>query len=186
MKHEHFEANIVHVVEQDDDIKHYVICEQDVSFDFVGSQMSFFIDKERRLLNARYHTAAHLLGNIVETLYPSLKAIKGHSFPGEAYVEFHGPETIDDLALQVAINEVIVKNHTTMVFDIDPKTFEETFYKLPYTIPDHKKFRAIQIGDMPPVPCGGTHLNTISEIDTMTISKIKHKNNTVRVSYKII
>ena len=60
---------------------------------------------------------------------------------------------------------------------------KQTFYKLPYAIPENKKFRAIQIGSMPPVPCGGTHLSSIGEIGGIKIGKVKAKNNIVRIAY---
>lgn len=34
----------------------------------LGSKVHCTINKDRRLINARYHTAGHLLGNIVEIL----------------------------------------------------------------------------------------------------------------------
>lgn len=71
-----------------------------------------FVNQERRLLNSRYHTAGHLLGNIVELEYPSLKAIKGHAFPGEAveFVEtdsptsFQGDKGLETSLIQISIN----------------------------------------------------------------------------------
>jgi alanyl-tRNA synthetase len=185
VKNNCFKADVIHVVQRDDGIRHYITSEAEAIP--VGSKIECLIDQGRRIINARYHTAGHLLGNIVEILHPTLKAHKGHSFPGEAYVEFQGDDdTINSTALQKAIDDAIIRNDKTRIFEMAPDTFEAQFYKLPYRIPENKKFRAMQIGDMPPVPCGGTHLTSMGEIGSMGISKIKIKNNCVHISYGVI
>lgn len=184
IKNDHFEANVIHVVQHNDEIRHYITSQTPEIP--VGSTVYGLLNQERRWINARYHTAGHLLGNIVEILNPILKAIKGHSFPSEAYVEFQGDEhSIDLIMLQNTIDKAIARNDKTLIFEIDPIRFEEQFYKLPYRIPDNKQFRVMQIGDMPPVPCGGTHLSSIGEIGLMRINKIKTKNGTLRISYEV-
>ncbi len=183
IRNDHFEANVIHVAQHGDQIRHYI--EPTATEALVAQKVYGILDQNRRLTNARYHTAGHLLSNIVETLNPKLKAIKGHSFPLEAYVEFQGNETIDVGVLQNAINEAIAENYKTTIFEIAPKEFEKQFYTLPYSIPDNKKFRVMQIGNMSPVPCGGTHLSSIGEIGLIKINKIKNKNSVLRVSYEV-
>lgn len=185
IKSECFEWTVIHVAQRGDDIRHYVTSQTDEIPE--GSKVYCQINQEKRLLNARYHTAAHLLGNQVEVLHPTLQAVKGHSFPGEAYVEFQGEAgEINAASLESALNEAIARKDKTTVFDIEPKAFEGRFYTLPYSVPDHKKFRAMQIGDLLPVPCGGTHLSDIGEIGSIKVSKIKPKSNCVRISYQVI
>ncbi|WP_316353594.1 alanyl-tRNA editing protein [Candidatus Trichorickettsia mobilis] len=183
IKNDHFEANVIKVTQFNNEIKHYITSTTNEVP--VGSKVYCLVNQERRLINARYHTAGHLLGNVIEILYPKLKAIKGHSFPGEAYVEFQGDEAINATTLQNEINEAIAKNDKTKVFEIDPESFEQHFYKLSYNIPENKKFRAMQIGDMLPVPCGGTHLSSVGEIRHVNISRIKAKNNCLRIAYEV-
>ncbi len=178
-----FQLNISMVRRHDNEIHHYVTDIDDLEFN--GQNITCQIDIGRRMLNARYHTAAHLLGNIVEVLYPNLKAIKGHSFPKEAYVEFQGDNSPDISILQESINVAIREDYKTTLFEIDQESFEQQFYKLPYQIPGNKVFRVMKIGSLLPVPCGGTHLVSTGEIGSMTISKIKTKNNIVRISYEI-
>lgn len=183
IRNDHFEANVLHVTQHGDQIRHYI---EPIATELLAAQKVYgFVDQKRRLTNARYHTAGHLLSNIVEILNPKLKAIKGHSFPGEAYVEFQGNEAIDVETLQNRINEAIARDDKTTIFEIDPLGFEKQFYKLPYSIPDNKKFRVMQIGNMSPVPCGGTHLSSIGEIGLIKINKIKNKNSILRVSYEV-
>ena len=142
-----FTADVIKVRQIEGEIRHY---SQSIVTSSINAKVALFVDQERRVLNSKYHTAAHLLGNIVEMLYPSLKAIKGHSFPGESYVEFTGNEMeVEQEHIEEKINQAIICNDKTNVFEIDPKSFEQKFYKLPYAIPENKKFRAIQIGSMP-------------------------------------
>ncbi|NDE82107.1 MAG: alanyl-tRNA editing protein [Chlamydiia bacterium] len=183
VRNDHFEANVIHVAQYGDQIRHYI---EPIATELLAAQKVYgVVDQKRRLTNARYHTAGHLISNIVEILNPKLKAMKGHSFPGEAYVEFQGDEAIDVETLQNTINEAIARDDKTTIFEIDPLGFEKQFYKLPYSIPDNKNFRVMQIGDMPPVPCGGTHLSSIGEIGLMRINKIKNKNGILRISYEV-
>lgn len=183
IKNDHFEANVLHVTQHGDQIRHYI---EPIATELLAAQKVYgFVDQKRRLTNARYHTAGHLLSNIVEILNPKLKAVKGHSFPFEAYVEFQGNEVIDVETLQNRMNEAIARDDKTKIFEIDPLGFEKQFYKLPYIIPDNKKFRVMQIGNMSPVPCGGTHLSSIGEIGLIKINKIKNKNSILRVSYEV-
>lgn len=165
------------------EIRHYL--NDPIQDTLNDNSVSCLINKNMRILNAKYHTAGHLLGNIVEMFYPALKAIKGHSFPKEAYVEFNGSVMPDINELQAALNQAISKGHATTVFEIDPLTFEQKYYKLPYQIPDNKVFRVMQIENYPPVPCGGTHLATIGEIGDMVLSKIKTKSGITRISYEV-
>jgi alanyl-tRNA synthetase len=183
IKNDHFETQVILVRQINDEIRHYITSPHNEIP--TGSKVNCIVNQEIRLLNSRYHTAAHLLGNIVEMIHPKLKAVKGHSFPGEAYVEFQGDDTVDPIIIQEAVNQSITKNDKTIIFEIDPISFEQKFYKLPYSVPENKKFRVMQIGDKLPVPCGGTHLSFISEIGKVSIGKIKAKNNIARICYEV-
>lgn len=177
------QLEIIKVVQSDELIKHYFSPVADQIA--IGSQVVCLLDQDRRLLNSRCHTAAHLLGNIVEILYPTLKAVKGHSFPGEAFVEFQGEQAIDLANVEKEVNQAIARNYQTKILEIDRVSFEQDFYKLPYEVAKDKKFRVMQIGDLLPVPCGGTHLLTIGEVGKMTIGKIKSKNQMTKISYSL-
>lgn len=177
------QVTFVRQVEQE--IRHYVTGVQDLS-PLIGANVTASIDLPRRLLNARYHTAAHLLGNIAEVIYPQVKAVKGHSFPGEAYVEFNGVAEPNSLELVTSINEAILANLSTTTFEMLPDEFASKYYQLPYPVPANKAFRAMQIGNLMPVPCGGTHLKSTDEIGNLTIRKINNKNDRLKIAYDLI
>lgn len=188
IKGDDFEIKVSRVNLNENEIRHYLT--DPINEKWVGSNVYCIIDQERRVLNARYHTAAHLLSHVVEIIYPKLKAVKGHSFPNEAYVEFQNTatdtEVIPDMTQVIDIlQKVIEEGLTTKTFEMDPISFEEKYYKLPYEIPLTKVFRALQIGNYPPVPCGGTHLATTRELGNIELVKTKAKNDILRVSYRV-
>ncbi len=180
---EGFELSVLTVRRIGEEIRHYL--EKSEATDLKGLKVACLVDKDRRMLNARYHTAAHLLGNVAEALYSGFQAIKGHSFPGEAYVEFQGASLPEADKLMDGLKAAIDSNLKTKIFETDRESFERLFYKLPYEIPGDKKFRVMQIESFPPVPCGGTHLSNTGEIGIVEIGKIKTKNGMARIAYGV-
>lgn len=178
------DVKISFVRQIDSEIRHYVEGSENLR-NTLHNKVTCRISQDRRILNARYHTAAHLLGNIAETIYPDMKAVKGHSFPGEAYVEFIGDAVIDESVLTKEINAAIVKNFSTSTFEILPEEFADKFYKLPYPVPAHKTFRAMQIHNFAPVPCGGTHVKSTAEIGEFKIRKVSKKDGRIKISYNL-
>ncbi|MDR1233750.1 MAG: hypothetical protein LBJ92_01185 [Holosporales bacterium] len=143
------------------------------------------IDKNRRILNAKHHTAGHLLAGCLECAHPQLTATKCHAFPNEAYVEFKGAVDLQPQSIQELVNQSIKQEIQTKVFEIDLASFENKYYRLPYTVPSNKPFQVLQIGDYKPVPCGGTHLSNTSEIGSILIKKVKTKDGVLKVSYEV-
>jgi alanyl-tRNA synthetase len=166
-----------------DEIRHYV--SEPLDSQWIGSSCAMQIDSKRRLENARYHTAAHLLGHIVEEWDLNLKAVKGHSFPGEAYVEWTGVSSLDPTQVHSELQNTVNCGLPIKVFEIFRSEFEDKFYVLPYPIPDHKAFRAVQIGEFPPIPCGGTHLTNTQEIGDFKIRKVTQKGDRLKISYDL-
>ncbi|MDR2781208.1 MAG: alanyl-tRNA editing protein [Holosporaceae bacterium] len=181
-----FEYAVSNVRQIEEKIRHYVELSQDSFQNPPGNcAVKCVVDKDRRLLNARYHTAGHLLGNVVEELHPALKAQKCHAFPGEAHIEFLGIEMPGEQLLSEKLRNAIAKNLQTKIFEMNRREFESTWYKLPYEIPENKKFRLVQIGNYPPIPCGGTHVTSLKEISKITLSKIKSKNGILKISFGV-
>lgn len=181
-----FKIDIHFVRQVGTNVHHYPSTSEVCIGKLIGTQVTCHVNQERRILNASYHTAAHLIGNIVENLAPALKAVKGHSFPGEAYVEFTGMHELCATTLTKALKEAIGGGVVTKVSEILPYEFEATYYSLPYPVPSNKKFRVVQIGNYAPVPCGGTHLHTTKEIGIINIRKVSSKPNRTRISYEVV
>ncbi|MBI95655.1 hypothetical protein CL656_00685 [bacterium] len=133
-------------------------------------EVTIEIDKENRLLNARLHTAGHLLANILESI-PTLIPTKGHQYQSGSYVECLGDITELNLKLE-EIQKVIDQN-----INDDLKILTQSDLETNH--------RFVQIQNYSPVGCGGTHVKSLGEIGKLTINKIKNKKGKIRVSYSI-
>ena len=133
------------------------------------------------------HTGGHILSNIIEKRYPTLKAFKGYHFPDGPYVEFH---VGDDFAE----ND---KNEFVELINDDIDSFLKEGAKIVIDIASNsrhhsqvggkadKPFRTIKIGEFDPTPCGGTHMDSTSHFKTLVVTKIKLSKGVLKVSYKI-
>jgi alanyl-tRNA synthetase len=140
------------------------------------------INKERRNLNSRYHSAAHLIGDVLLKLY-GIHAVKGHQFPGEAYIETSSPLEIEKENLEKIINGVIESSLPVKTEKIEREVYNQNFDKVPYFIPEDKLFRVMGVEGYIPVPCGGTHVSNTQEIGLITIKKLSNKEGRTKISY---
>lgn len=146
------------------------------------------IDKERRVLNSKYHTAGHLIAAVVEKANPELTALKGHQFPREAYVEFSG--TVSDAANFMAqissrVSECIANRATVNTEVLNSDDAAIIAQDLPYELPKNKSLRVCHIEGFSPVPCGGTHVNTLEDIFSLAIKKCKSKKGKTKIYYEV-
>ena len=137
----------------------------------VGDTVEMTIDPEWRAIQSAYHDGGHLIAALVETAYPTLKAVSGHHYPGESRVEFIGesfPE-LDDLTNKL---ELSLKNAIESDLPIR-------------TVGDPQTDRKIQIGDYAPVPCGGIHPSSTSKLGEVSVKNVKLKGGKLRISYEV-
>lgn len=149
-------------------VRHYI--QQSDGF-VINQQVPIVVDASWRSTNSALHTVGHLIASLGQILFPSITAVGGHHWPNESRVEFIG-ETFPDLnflkdAISNEIEKLILKN--TPVFIVGNPISS----------------RAIQIGDFSAIPCGGTHLTNLNQLQTVTLTNIKVKGNRLRVSYNI-
>ena len=171
----------------DSEIRHYT--DKDYS-DFIGKEVTLHIDKDRRILNSKLHTAGHLISNLIESRYPFCTAVKGHHFPGESYVEFRTQPSdavrqLDLLVLNNKLQELIAQNFAVTNEYI---TYDEIASKcpnLPYAIPQKQLIRLVKIGLFNYQPCGGTHIQSLSELKGLQITKQKEKSDSIKIHYSI-
>lgn len=136
-----------------------------------GEMVVCSVDVPRRQLNTRLHSAGHLVDMGLKQLDISWEPGKGYHFPNGPYVEYTG--SLDGLDkekiksdLEDACNQVIQKGMETKVLLTNPT-------------------RVVMYGGFG-IPCGGTHVNNLSEIGRFTIRKIKKEGENIRFSYNII
>lgn len=172
------------------EIRHYLNKDSldDIKID-INTSATIKIDENRRLLNTQYHTAGHLIAAIAEKIDNKLTAIKGHQFPGEAYVELDG--IIDDIEnfqqnLESAVLTEINANKTVSTKNLNTEQVKIISEKLPYKLPKNKKLRVCHIEGLPAVPCGGTHVKSLKEIKNISIKKCRSKKGKSKIFYEIV
>jgi alanyl-tRNA synthetase len=156
------------VVHSDGSVNHYLESTEDLQ---IGQLVSLYVDSDWRLANSQLHTAGHLIAALLEKRFPNLTPVSAHHWPGESRVEFTGdnlptPEVIEThltAALQKAIQDdlslAVLGSSTTV--------------------------RSIQIGTFGAVPCGGTHLQNLGQLNNVNLTGVKIKKGKLRISYEV-
>lgn len=146
------------------------------------------IDENRRILNSKYHTAGHLISIVTENIFTNIKTIKGHHFPGEAYVEFNSiiDNSIDAICIiEQKIKDCIETNAIIETRELNYEEIDKVIKDLPYKLPENTTLSVWKIKGYPYVPCGGTHVKTLKDVSTVKISKISNKKGKSRISYQV-
>lgn len=153
----------------------------------VGSDVSLFVNWERRYDHMRMHTALHLLCAIIP--HPVTGGSIGTT---ESRLDFDMPENVDKVDVTERLAELIAANHATSTrwisdeeLDSNPELVRTLSVKPPR---GSGKIRLVSIGDdtIDLQPCGGTHVAHTGEIGDIHIGKIEKKgkmNRRLRVRF---
>ncbi|MBI2484637.1 hypothetical protein HYW18_00560 [Candidatus Uhrbacteria bacterium] len=154
-----------------------------------GQEVACTVQKDRRQLHSRLHSAGHVVDLGVTSL--GLKWIpgKGYHFPDGPYVEYAGDVENADKEklkadLEAVCNKVIAEDRKTTLQFMEKDKLHEVCHFVPDYIPEGKPTRVVFYGDFA-VPCGGTHVGRLSEIGHMAIRKIKTKGGNIQVAYDV-
>lgn len=134
------------------------------------------IDEPARKLNAKIHSASHLIDGAMHLCDYQLDNIKGFSYPEGPYNEYAG--NIDDIDVFIQkVNEKldeIIKTDNKVSSELTQDKHE-----------NGKPNRVVTIDGVNIIPCGGTHVNSLSELIGLKIKKVKNYPNSVRISFTI-
>ena len=163
----------------------------DGNFPGVGSKVTCYVDSDRRLLNSRLHSAGHLIDYSVFQNGLQWKSGKGAHYPDMSFVEYSGDlDTGDTLELEqkieTTLDEYIAKGGgitALRVPSVDAAKYSE--YIPEFVIKNYQKCHIAQYPDNFNICCGGTHVNDVSQIEKVKITKIKKKDGHIRVSYEL-
>ena len=144
----------------------------------IGDTVEVNIDAKKRRLHARIHTAGHILDIALTECGYKLEPTKGYHFPEGPYVEYTG---------KIESTPELITNLETTLAQIIAQNSKVTYSYGDGTHTNGKPNRILHIQNHPDCPCGGTHVQNLSEIGTIKIKKIKNNNSkgTVQISYSI-
>lgn len=154
-----------------------------------GETVTLRVDKERRALHSRIHSAGHVVDMAVYALKLPWIPGKGYHFPDGPYVEYAGSfEGLDKGKLKADIEEMcskfIQEGRETKLLFMNKEQMKSVCHFVPDYIPPDKPGRVVMYGDFG-VPCGGTHVSKLSEIGSMIIRNVKADHGNIRVAYDV-
>ena len=147
----------------------------------VGGIVSLNINKDTRILNARNHSAWHLLDVAMQKLWHNkLSPTKWYHFNNGPYVEykweFNEDKEVFLKKLEVWIEKLV---HSSLPVCIKYEWLSST------EAPTGKIPRYVSFKWYTWCGCGGTHIKNTSEIWPVSIRKIRYKKWVLRVSYNL-
>lgn len=155
-----------------------------------GDAVSCELDWNRRYTFMRYHTASHLISNI---LYNRANAkITGNQIEiDKTRMDFSMTDYSPD-RLKAFVDEANAIIQQDLPITIEYKSKEEVMGKpelarLAVGLPENiKEFRIVNIGDVDKQVDGGTHVKQLKEIGTIELTKTVNKGKNNRRMYFIL
>lgn len=144
---------------------------------FIDNEVICRIDEERRKLMSCIHSAGHVIDMAVAVLGLLWRSGRGFHFAEGPYVEYFGSLGDQD---KEALKEKIEKECNLFIAQKLPATFA---FAEQETVAG-KQTRIVAFGHYG-IPCGGTHVQDLSEIGHMVIRALKIKGDTIRISYAV-
>ena len=142
---------------------------------------SLQINKQQRRLNARNHSAGHLLDIAMSEIGYNLEPWKWFHFPQGCYVEYlweFDNETKEEfiISLEKKINELVQSSIPVIVKYDDLWDLSAPTGKIP---------RYVSFEWYEGCGCWGTHVKNSSEIWGVRIRKVKYKKWVLKISYNV-
>lgn len=151
-------------------VRHYLAPGQTMPQQY--DDVDLVVDADKRKRNARWHTAGHLIAAVADECFPWLNPTDGHHWPHEARVQCDpAPEGAD---LPAARDRIAAGVKAAIAADL-PVVIEG----------EPHGHRLIRIGSYDPAGCGGTHVANLAELGRVDITKLRHKNGSLRISYEL-
>ncbi len=154
-----------------------------------GETVKCLVDKPRRELNSKLHSAGHLVDMAVQSLDLGWVPDKGFHFPNGPYVLYTGSfeeENRETLKTQIedACNKFIDERIEVTAKFVTKEKLPQICKNVPEHIPESKPVRVVMFGNFV-VPCGGTHVANLKDLKHEVVRKLKNESASVKVSYDI-
>lgn len=142
----------------------------------VDDEVLLKVDEPRRRYHARLHSAGHLLDVAVRRLDLPLRPGKGYHHPTGAYVAYEGDIPADD-------RQDTIGKLSTVIKEIIETTPEDDCVTSKIDAEGTRTVRLVQ-EDLDCL-CGGTHVEHVSQIGAVEITKISRKQKKTRIGYSV-
>jgi Ser-tRNA(Ala) deacylase AlaX len=132
----------------------------------VGASLSCSVDRQNRELLAALHTAGHLIDGLMTAMGFTLN--RNNHFPGESRIEFdlRGSADPDAVALEL-------QQRVSQALKTSAAVWQE----------ESQGDRAIHIDGFHQAPCGGTHVRTLDDLESLDVVSVRARKGTLRVRY---
>jgi len=145
------------------------------------------IDWGFRYLLMRRHTAAHLLDYALAEVLGEYRPAVSSWLDHPAYVEFKGPAPGSSEVREVEEAEMrLIEEGLPVEAKHMPS---EEVERLPTVkgvrLPKLSRYRVIQIGDLPPIPCGGTHVKNTREVGGFRVLKLEDCGGSFKLYFEV-
>ncbi len=154
-----------------------------------GDNVSCTLDWERRYTFMRYHTACHLISNV---LYTKANAkITGNQIELDKTRMDFSMKDYSPEKLKAYVEEAnrIIKSDLPISVDYmsrDEVIKNPEFARLAKGLPEVNEFRIIKIGELDKQVDGGTHINHLKEIGKIEVIKTANKGKNNRRMYFVL
>ena len=154
-----------------------------------GEAVTGEVDRARRELHSRIHSAGHVIDMAVHALQLPWVPGKGFHFPEGPYVEYAG--NVDDrdkekvkVDIERLCNAFVAEGRATTLRFMEKERMADVCHFVPDYLPEGKPGRVVMYGDFG-IPCGGTHVANLSEIRSIVIRKVKMKSGNMQIAYDV-
>jgi len=154
------------------DIAH--VLEDGAALPPIGADVELSLDWDRRYRHMRMHTAMHLLGSILK-----YDVTGGNISSEKSRLDFNMEDTVDKEAVGLALSELVRADHAVSCrwiseaeLDANPQLVRTMSVQPPR---GKGSIRLLEIQDVDLQPCGGTHVNSTSEVGNVRIGKVEKK-----------
>ncbi len=164
----------------DGSIEHLV--EANSSLPAAGTRVTASIDWDRRYRHMRMHTGLHLLGSILH-----YGVTGGNISADKSRLDFDMEDTIDKDDVNLRLQTLVEANHRVScrwISDAELAAKPELVRTMSVQPPKGAgKVRLLEIEGVDLQPCGGTHLNSTSEVGRIQLGKVEKKGKHNRRVY---
>lgn len=151
-----------------------------------GNNVKLQLKWQRRFRNMRVHSAGHLIHDVLMTIHPDLKPVKGNH-GDKAFLEYVGilaPTAKDEL--EKSVNEAVQKDIPIRTWNSSYEEVTSLCKAVPANLPKDKQIRLLRIGEFEPMPDGGVQVKSTKEIGKVIIHHIVNTDTGTTIRYGIV